>query len=334
MKIILVIEDQPQIQANIREILELSNFSVMTAGSGQAGLKLAGETRPDLIICDIIMPGLDGYEVLAALRQQPTTAQIPLIFLTARSDRADVRRGMELGADDYLTKPLEPTELLRAVEARLRRQYAFSQHFAHQARLPHTPPEQLADYDSVTRLPNWLSLQKRFEYLQHQPYLSSLALIVLKINPFSAIRHDLGYTFSNLLLKAIAERLRSYGNSADTIIDLTVYLGADQFAFLIQSLAYPFNPPVEEIDRLLDTLAQPFHINNHKVSIQSDTGIALYPDHGQNLDSLITYAEKCIDQDKSQNGHSPARPAGRKAVQVSPTCLRNFSRPSFRARRI
>ena len=176
-----MIEDEPQIQANIQEILELSHFSVMTAASGQAGLKLAEETRPDLIICDVMMPGLDGYGVLTALRQQPATVQIPFIFLTARTDRSDIRRGMELGADDYLTKPIESAELLRAVAARLKRQSAFRQPVSSPAQPPQAASEKLADYDSVTRLPNWLFLQKRFEYLQHQLDFSALALAVLKI---------------------------------------------------------------------------------------------------------------------------------------------------------
>lgn len=122
MKRILVIEDETQVRENIQQILEFSDFEVISAAEGAAGLNLAKANIPDLIICDIMMPGMDGYSVLKALRQEPTTETIPVIFLTAKADRADLRQGMELGADDYLTKPFENSELVRAVKSRLERQ--------------------------------------------------------------------------------------------------------------------------------------------------------------------------------------------------------------------
>jgi two-component system alkaline phosphatase synthesis response regulator PhoP len=121
MNTILVIEDEIQIRENIKEILELSGYAVHTAENGARGFALAQEHRPDLIICDIMMPVMTGYEVLAALRQDDNTAIIPVIFLTARADRHDLRQGMNLGADDYLTKPFELQEVLDAVQARLTR---------------------------------------------------------------------------------------------------------------------------------------------------------------------------------------------------------------------
>lgn len=128
MKRILVIEDETQVRENIQQILEFSDFEVISAAEGNSGLKLAKAHTPDLIICDIMMPGMDGYGVLKALRQEPTTETIPVIFLTAKADRADLRQGMELGADDYLTKPFENSELLRAVKSRLERQSVLQQH--------------------------------------------------------------------------------------------------------------------------------------------------------------------------------------------------------------
>jgi DNA-binding response OmpR family regulator len=121
MTLILVIEDETQILLNIQEILELAEFSVITAADGKIGLQLAKTKNPDLIICDIMMPGLNGYEVLQELRQEPKTTDIPLIFLTAKIERNDFRQGMILGADDYISKPFEPFEILQAVNARLER---------------------------------------------------------------------------------------------------------------------------------------------------------------------------------------------------------------------
>jgi two-component system, OmpR family, alkaline phosphatase synthesis response regulator PhoP len=128
-KKILVIEDESQIRENIKEILELTGFTAITAVNGFSGLQIAKSTLPDLILCDIMMPELDGYDVLQALRQDSLTALLPLIFLTAKVDRTDLRLGMELGADDYLTKPFETDELLRAINSRLSRQESLMQQF-------------------------------------------------------------------------------------------------------------------------------------------------------------------------------------------------------------
>jgi DNA-binding response OmpR family regulator len=119
---ILVIEDEQDIRENIEDILELSEYQVLAAANGKMGLKSAQSQSPDLIVCDIMMPELDGYGVVKALREQPQTENIPVIFLTAKVEHSDQRMGMELGADDYLTKPFLPQELLKAIEARLKRQ--------------------------------------------------------------------------------------------------------------------------------------------------------------------------------------------------------------------
>lgn len=122
MKKILVIEDEPTVRANILELLEAEDFEAVGAEDGFMGAMWAQEYLPDLIICDVMMPEVDGYEVLSALRQVPTTAAIPFIFLTAMVDKADIRHGMDLGADDYLTKPFTRAELLGAITSRFNKQ--------------------------------------------------------------------------------------------------------------------------------------------------------------------------------------------------------------------
>ncbi|WP_258104296.1 response regulator [Marinoscillum sp. MHG1-6] len=118
---LLVIEDNEEMRDNIVELLELSNYKVFDAGNGKDGVKQAIKETPDLIICDIMMPGMDGYEVLYLLSQNPSTSAIPFIFLTAKSEKSDFRKGMSMGADDYLTKPFEEMDLLEAVERRLKK---------------------------------------------------------------------------------------------------------------------------------------------------------------------------------------------------------------------
>ena len=119
---ILVIEDEPSLREEILDLLEAEGFEVMGVEDGVAGVALAQNHPLDLILCDIMLPEADGYEVLETLRQHPDTALIPLIFLTAKATRDDIRQGMNLGADDYLTKPFRTAELLNAITARLVKQ--------------------------------------------------------------------------------------------------------------------------------------------------------------------------------------------------------------------
>lgn len=118
---ILVIEDEPEMRRNLLTILKLEKFHALGAEHGRAGIEMAQREHPDLIICDVMMPELDGHGVLRELRADADTAAIPFIFLTAKGDRVDVRSGMNLGADDYLTKPVAKVDLLAAIEARLKR---------------------------------------------------------------------------------------------------------------------------------------------------------------------------------------------------------------------
>lgn len=121
MKKILVIEDNPEMLENIAEILLLANYNVIKAENGKIGVKMAQTEIPDLILSDIMMPELDGYGVLYMLAANPVTAKIPFIFITAKADKADYRKGMGMGADDYITKPFDDIELLHAVEIRLKK---------------------------------------------------------------------------------------------------------------------------------------------------------------------------------------------------------------------
>lgn len=121
MKKILLIEDDNVLRENTAELLELSGYQVMTAANGRNGVAAAKAYAPDIIVCDIMMPELDGYGVLEELGNLETTKSIPFIFLSAKTERKDVRLGMELGADDYITKPFEEAELVGAIESRLAR---------------------------------------------------------------------------------------------------------------------------------------------------------------------------------------------------------------------
>jgi len=121
MRRLLVIDDHDDIRENIAEILSLAGYDVITAENGKKGVEAALKEKPELVICDIMMPELDGYGVLHLLRKNAATENTPFIFLTARTERTDFRKGMEMGTDDYITKPFDDIELLNAIEIRLKK---------------------------------------------------------------------------------------------------------------------------------------------------------------------------------------------------------------------
>src|SRR5215468_11059671 len=121
MKKILVIEDEPEMRRNITTLLKFYDYQPIAADNGCDGVEAARREMPDLILCDVMMPKLDGYGVLQTMQSDPALARIPFIFLTARGEKDDLRGGMNLGADDYLTKPVANADLVQAIEARLRR---------------------------------------------------------------------------------------------------------------------------------------------------------------------------------------------------------------------
>jgi len=130
MKSILVIDDNPDIRDNTAEILELAGYKTFTAENGRQGVELAIKEKPSIIVCDIMMPELDGYGVLHLVRKNTDTQNIPFIFLTAKTERTDFRKGMEMGADDYITKPFDDIELLNAIEIRLKKAEILDQKYA------------------------------------------------------------------------------------------------------------------------------------------------------------------------------------------------------------
>jgi DNA-binding NarL/FixJ family response regulator len=149
MKKILVIEDEPEMRRNLTTILRLEKFCPLPAENGGVGVKLAKKEKPDLILSDVMMPELDGYGVIAALRADAETVTIPFIFLTAKGEKPDIRAGMNLGADDYLTKPVAKADLLAAIHSRLER--------AAQQAVPEFKP----NFDSARPLEEVLGLTPR-----------------------------------------------------------------------------------------------------------------------------------------------------------------------------
>lgn len=292
---IVLIEDEPQVRENIQEILELNNFEVKTACNGKAGLALVDQESPALIICDLMMPELDGYGVLQALRQDPATAFIPFIFLTACSDRKDMRLGMNLGADDYLTKPCEPKELLQAIKARLRKQDALIQHYVSkiqdvESQLNHTP-----HHDLATDLPNLMTLREELENLKQLNTADSSALIFVWIENFRDVRSSLGHSFSNLLLKTISNRLSQCCAESNIKPTLIAHIETDLFVVLVKIQR---SETVVLAQNIVENLRQSYHISNHVINLQASVKSTFWPEDGLTLESLLDSANVSVDADR------------------------------------
>lgn len=181
MNRILVIEDDAEILENIEEVLELQSFRAITANDSNIGLELAKTELPDLVICDVVMPDVDGYRILNELRQSEATATIPFIFLTGKVDRSEVRLGMELGADDYLTKPFTNEELVRAVQSCLDKQTRLERRYEAQLQEIASLKAQLQTVQELAGMNNVL-LQKLSQGLRHPVSNITIATHMLKQN--------------------------------------------------------------------------------------------------------------------------------------------------------
>ncbi|WP_109434317.1 MULTISPECIES: response regulator [Aquimarina] len=155
MKTILLIEDDTALRENTAELLELSDYKVITSPNGKLGITKAKEEKPDIIVCDIMMPEVDGYGVLEALSYDTNTNHIPFIFLSAKTEHKEIRKGMDLGADDYLTKPFEEDELLSAIESRLAKATIISRILEEQNQRTETKTEDEEGFRNLNELKNF-----------------------------------------------------------------------------------------------------------------------------------------------------------------------------------
>lgn len=295
---ILVIEDEQSIRDTLQDLLELEGFETLSAENGALGIQLAKQFRPDLIICDVMMPKMDGYGVLKTLHQDAGTASIPFIFLTAKADRSSLRQGMNLGADDYLTKPFTPQELLEALMMRLRKQASLIQPLAHRISDLTAQLDYQTYHDPLTCLPNQLSLQKSFEILLSTVRRGNklIPLLHLTLNQLSHINAALGQKFHNDLLRLVSDRLTSLD-----CVDSVACINKDQFALLMRPLV-TFQEVEQIIQTILDLFSYPFLLTQHEVFLVPRIGVACYPQDGESLDMLLSHAEMAIADVRCQSG--------------------------------
>ncbi|MBW4647202.1 MAG: EAL domain-containing protein [Kastovskya adunca ATA6-11-RM4] len=301
---ILVIEDEAEVRDNIQEILELEDFETIVAPNGRIGVTLAKAQVPDLIICDVMMPELDGYGVLKELRQDAITATIPLIFLTAKAENSDLRQGMTLGADDYLTKPFTLAELRRAIATRLEKKAAVVLHYTNQIKNLGAKLEHLTYYDSLTNLPNQRLLRERFNQVKTQAdsQKQQVAVLLISLDQFISLTSSLGHTDTEVLLKAVSQRLVNQIKPVEDDIDTVARLDMAQFAILLKPISCK-QDAANVAQTILDVLSQPLLLSDREVFITSSIGIAFSLAAFSNLDNLISQAEVAMRHTKQGEGN-------------------------------
>lgn len=291
MKKILIIEDNASIRDSLADLLELSGFAVRGAGDGLAGLQKIKEQIPDLIICDVTMPGLSGYDVLAKLQENEQTSSIPFIFLSARSERADMRHGMEAGADDYVTKPVSSHELLAAISSCFAKRERLSQRYQRTyAQNQETLASHVLGLDHLSEPLTHYSLLEYFKELQEKittENLNAIAILVLGLTQFERYTARLGLRDSQRLLSEVAQRLQQNVASSDLLVSLKTA----HFALISTSDNLP-----ELANNLLRTLKKPVNLNDEEIFLTAQIGIVLYPLHATNLPDAIKHATHALQQ--------------------------------------
>lgn len=284
---ILVIEDETAIRENIVDVLDNEGFEVAEASNGAVGLQLAKTLQPDLILCDVMMPELNGYDLVKALRQAPETATIPLIFLTAKTTKADFRQGMVQGANDYLTKPFTIAELLEAIDSQLAKQTAIAEKYDLERKQLEESLIQSLYVDRVTGLPNQLQLREQFNQLlsQHSEVQQPITIVCLALQQLERLISLLEGELYHQFLQQVVVRLQQ-GITAATIARLS----ENQFILFLTNQAAQ-TEIVPAIDHLLHELSQPFDVAEHRVYLSVCLGISLYPCHGTQIESLVRNAE-------------------------------------------
>ena len=298
---ILVIEDEAHIREIIVEILEAEDFAVIEANNGQVGVTLAVQELPDLVICDVMMPALDGYGTISHLRNDPVTQHIPVIFLTAKATKGDMRQGMNLGADDYLTKPFTRDELMDAVNARLARVAQQNQKLAEVSQ----KLEQLEQFDSLTGLPNQLVLGDYFQEAlnvaqangNNQPTL--ISFLLLGLDRFAQVNDTIGYENGDLILKELAQRLTDFIQTVQGVG--VVRLPGDEFALLLAPVSRE-EQALGIAESLLTKVAQPYNVNRKMIPVTGTIGISFYP-QANNLDTLRQQASMAMSEAKKEGGN-------------------------------
>ena len=296
---ILIAEDEPSLRENLQWMLELEGYQVTAACHGAEALACAQQERPDLVLTDVMMPVLDGYGLVQALREDPQLATVPIIMLTAKAERVDVRSAMNLRADDYLTKPCRREELLEAIQARLVR----SSNLEQTAKRLQQEARQAMQFDTLTSLPGRELFQQRIEAALAQQ--NNVALVCVDLDGFSKVNESLGTGVGDLVLQEVGCRLhlfRAQWKHA-TELDSVSRLGSDEFSLCLGGLVDEETLALQATE-LLSRLAAPYEVGGHTLFLTASAGASLYPSQADNAHALLLNAESALHHAKSSGPSS------------------------------
>lgn len=329
MTAILIIEDDEILQENLIELLELEGFSTLSASDGIDGLRLIQDQPPDLILCDVMMPNLDGFGVLVELRSDPATSHIPFIFLTAKTDRINMRNAMTLGADDYITKPFTPPEVLSAIRTRLKRQASLVREYEQKlenlrenliSTLPHelrTPLTAILGYsqllmmgiesyspqealESIKKINS--AGQRLYQLIENYLLYAQLEVIGSDASRIAAIRSAVVENVGVLIADITQQKAYDYGRSDDLVMeieDTTIQGTLDNIERIIDELvenAFKFSTagsPVE-VRALVDMDTYTIYI--------SDAGRGMTAEQIKQIGAYMQFERKLHEQQGSGMG--------------------------------
>lgn len=296
---ILLVEDTDIVRRSTATILRYENFEVITAKDGEEGIALALNELPDLILCDVMMPKVNGYQVLEALQEEYTTRTIPFIFLTGRDTRENIRHGMHLGADDYLTKPFTKPELLQTIESQLKKYANIKSHYEQYVQQLEQAPDENNQYDAVTGIENFRYLQQQFDFFVNKldnrqirnlgtNFYLPVCLIRMEVKK---IKRILSYETYNELLTEILTRLKSNLTNEEQI----ALIGDGEFAILCNPIKdrQDISSTAELIIKQFD---ESFVINQKEFFTDIRVGISFYPRSGHTLDELVQSCRSILEK--------------------------------------
>ena len=295
---ILIAEDEPSLRENLQLMLELEGYKVSAARDGLEAFEHACLSPPDLVLTDVMMPVMDGYGLIKSLRQTSATAMIPIIMLTAKADRGDVRIAMNLGADDYITKPYRRDELLEAIRARLERSANLEQsaiYLQNQAR-----EAQLRD--ALTALPGRELFGQRLadSVATAQSDQACIGVVCLGLDGFSKVNDSLGASVGDKLLCEVARRLSEHMHHHHLSMgyDSVSRLGSDLFAVRIGN-SIQSDDLEKTSTQLLGLLAKPYRVDGHTLYLTACAGASIFPEQADTAHALLLNAESALHHSKS-----------------------------------
>jgi diguanylate cyclase (GGDEF)-like protein len=295
---VLVVDDEPANRKLLEALLASEGYRTTTAATGEQALELITADPPDLILLDVMMPGMDGYQVAAALKSDPRTSNIPVIMLSALSDRDARVRGLTAGAEDFLTKPVDKCELwprvrnllrLKELSDRLEGQNAVLEA---QVQARTADLHQLAHYDALTCVPNRAYLYKTLERTLPVAAANGWAVGVMfvDIDHFKSINDTLGHAAGDALLTQFTGRLVESVRVRDTV----GRLGGDEFAVVVLLKANSQDAAAVVASNILAAIQAPFQIHGLEVHASASIGIAIYPDDAADADTLLHTADTAM----------------------------------------